>query len=168
MGLGYLYKRIKNTRTCSVAQLWQTLQLHGLLHPRLRCPSPAPRACSNSCSLSLWCHPTIFSSVVPFSSCLPSFPALGSFLISQLFASGVQSIGASALATVLPVNIQDWFPLGLTGLLFFAVQGTLHLRTLQFLKYLNKINPKYIYITNPMAFQLTGLSACFITIAVGV
>ena len=111
MGLGYLYKRIMNTRTCSVAQLWQTLQLHGLLHPRLRCPSPAPRACSNSCSLSLWCHPTIFSSVVPFSSCLPSFLASGSFLISQLFASGVQSIRASALATVLPVNIQDWLPL---------------------------------------------------------
>ena len=113
-----------NTRTCcSVAQLWPTLQLHGLLHPRLPCLSPAPRACSNSCSLSPWCHLTIFSSVVPFSSCLQSVPASGSFLMSQLFASGSQSIGASASATIFPMNIQDWLPLGLTGWISLQSKG---------------------------------------------
>ena len=74
-------------------------------------------ACSISCALSRWCHPTISSSVIPFSSCLQSFPASGSFLMNQLFTSGGQSIGASALASVLPMNIQGWFPLGLTGLI---------------------------------------------------
>ena len=85
-----------------------SLQPHGLQHARLPCPSPSPRACSNSCPLSRWCHPTISSSVVPFSSCLQSFPASGSFLMSQFFAPGGQSIGASASASVLPMNIQDW------------------------------------------------------------
>ena len=89
---------------------------HGLQHARLPCPSPTPRACSNSCPLSQWCHPTISSSVVPFSSCLQSFPASGSFPMSQLFSSGGQSIGASA-ASVLPMNIQAWFPLELNGLI---------------------------------------------------
>ena len=83
------------------------------LWPWPPCPSPPPGVCSNSRSLSQWCHPTISSSVVPFSSCLQSFPALGSFPVSKLFASGGQSIGASA--SVLPMNSQDWFPLGLTG-----------------------------------------------------
>ena len=82
---------------------------HGLQHARLPCPSPPPEACSNSCPLSQWCHPTTSSSVVPFSSCLPSFPASGSFPMSQFFISGGQSIGASASASVLPMNIQDWF-----------------------------------------------------------
>ena len=81
---------------------------HGLEHARLPCPSSTPRACSNSCPLSRWCHPTISSSAVPFSSCLQSFPASGSFLMSWLFESGGQSIGASA--SVLPMNIQDSFP----------------------------------------------------------
>ena len=81
------------------------------------CPSPTPRVYSNSCPLSQWCHPTILSSVALFSSCPQSFPASGPFLVSQLFASGGRSIGASASASVLPVNIQDWFPLGLTGLI---------------------------------------------------
>ena len=76
-----------------------------------------PRACSNSCLSSWWCHPTISSSVVPFSSCLQSFPASRSFQMSQFFASGGQSIGVSASASVLPMNIQDWFPLGWTGLI---------------------------------------------------
>ena len=76
-------------------------------HSRLPCPSPTPRACSNSCPLSRWCHPIISSSVIPFSSCLQSFPVSGSFLVSQFFASGGQSIGASASASVIPVNIQD-------------------------------------------------------------
>ena len=85
---------------------------HGLQHTRLPCPSLFSRACSNSCSLSWWCHATISSSVIPISSCLQSFPASGSFPRSQFFASGGQSIGASASASVLPMNIQDWFPLG--------------------------------------------------------
>ena len=84
---------------------------HELQHVRLPCPSPSPRACSNSCPLSLWCHPTISSSVVPFSSCPQSFPPPGSFPMSWLYTSGGQSIGDSALASVLPVNIQSWFPL---------------------------------------------------------
>ena len=91
-----------------------SLRPHGLRHARLPCPLPSPGACSNSCLLSQWCYPTISSSVVRF-SCLQSFPASGSFLMSQLFASGSQSTGASA--SVLPMNIHDWFPLGLTGLI---------------------------------------------------
>ena len=86
------------------------LQPHELQHARLPCPSPTPRACSNSCPSNQWCHPTIWSSVIPFSSCLQSFPASGSFQMSQLFASGGQSTGASASTSVLPMNIQDWFP----------------------------------------------------------
>ena len=91
------------------------LQPHGLQHARLPCPLPSPGASSNSWPLSQWCHPIILSSVVPFSSYIQSSPASGSFLMSQLFTSGGQSIGASASASVLLMNIQDWFPLGLTG-----------------------------------------------------
>ena len=101
----------------------KSLQPHRLQHTRLPCPSPTPRPCSNSCSLSQQCHPTISSSVVPFSSCLQSFPAAGSFPTSQFFASDGQSIGASASASVLPMNIQDWFPLGLTGLISLQSKG---------------------------------------------
>ena len=119
-------------RNCNSAhQLWNTtiqllilsdsLQPHGLQHARLPCPSPIPRTCSNSCSSSQWCHPTISSSVVPFSSYLPSFPASGSFPMGQFFASGSHSI--VALASVLPVNIQGWFPLGLTDLIFLQSKG---------------------------------------------
>ena len=86
----------------------------GLQHNRLPCPSLTPGACSNSCPMSWWCHPTISSSVVPF-FCLQSFPASGSFPMSQLCASSGQSIGVSASASVLPMNIQDWISLGLTG-----------------------------------------------------
>ena len=93
-----------------------SLQPHGLQHARPPCPSQSPGACSNSCPSSWWCHPAISSSVISF-SCLQSFPASGTFLTSQPFTSGGQSIGA--LALVLPVNIQDWFPLGLTGLISF-------------------------------------------------
>ena len=88
---------------------------HGLQHARFPCPG----ACSNSCPWSWWCHPTISSSVVPFSSCPKSFPASGSFPMSQFFVSGSQSIGVSASASVLPMNIQDWFPLGWTGWITF-------------------------------------------------
>ena len=91
-----------------------SLQPHGLQHARLPCPSLSHGACSDLCALSWWCHPTISSSVIP-SFCPQSFPASGSFQMSQLFASGGQSIGVSASASVLPMNIQDWFPLGWTG-----------------------------------------------------
>ena len=100
-----------------------SLQPHGLQHARAPYSSPTPRTYSNSCPLSQWCHPTISSSVVPFSSCLQSFPASGSFPMNQFFTSGGQSIGASASASVLPMNIQDWFPLGLTSLSSLQSQG---------------------------------------------
>jgi len=107
-----------------------SLQSHGVHHIRLPCPSPTPGACSNSCPSSQWCHPTISSSVVPF-SCLQSFPISGPFPISQCSASGGQVIRASASASDLPKNIQDWFPLGWTGgspwalKISLRVQGTL-------------------------------------------
>ena len=100
-----------------------SLQPHGLQHARLPCPSRTPGACSNSCPLSWWCHPTISSSVIPFSFCLQFFLASGSFRMSQFFASGGQSIGASASASVLPMNTQDWFPLGLTALISLQSKG---------------------------------------------
>ena len=93
-----------------------SLRPHGLQYTRLPCPSPTPGACSNSYPLSQWSHPTISSSVIPFSSYLQSFPASGSFPVNQLLASGGQSTGASASAPVFPMNIQDWCPLELTGL----------------------------------------------------
>ena len=95
----------------------------GLQHTRPPCSSPIPGAYSNSCPLSRWCHPTISSSVIPFSSCLQSFPASGSFQMSWFFVSGGQSIRTSASASVLPMNIQDWFPLGLTGLICMQFKG---------------------------------------------
>ena len=101
----------------SVAKSCLTLQLHGLWHTRLLCPSLSPWACSNSCPLTQWCHPTIASSVIPF-SCLKSFPASGSFLMCRHFTSSGRSIEALISASVLPLNIQDWFPLGWTGWIF--------------------------------------------------
>ena len=92
-----------------------SLGSHGLQHSRLPCPSPTHRAYSNSCPLCRWCHRTISSSVIPFSSCLQSIPTSGSFQMSQFFSSGGQSIGVSASPSVLAMNIQDWFPLGWTG-----------------------------------------------------
>ena len=109
--------------SCSVVS--DSLRPHGLQHARLPCPSSTPRAYSNSCLSSQWCHPTISSSVIPFSSCLKSFPASGSFPMSQFFASGGQNIGASASASVLSMNIQDWFPLGLIGLISLQSKGLL-------------------------------------------
>ena len=96
---------------------------HGLQHARPPCPSPTPRACSTSRPLSRWCHPTISSSVVPFSSCFQSFPASGSFSMSQFFTSDSQSIGVLASASVLPMNIQDWFSLGWTGWISLQSMG---------------------------------------------
>ena len=103
--------------------LSDSLRPHGLQHARLPCPSSIPGVCSNSCPLSRWCHPTISSSVIPFSSSfnIPSIRVF--FLVSQFFASGGQSIGASASTSVLPVNIQDWFPLRLTDLISLQSTG---------------------------------------------
>ena len=107
----------------SLSVVSNSLQPHGLQHARPPCPSPTPRVYSDSCPLSLWCHPTISSSVVPFSSCLQSFPSSGSFPMSQLFASNGQSTGVSASTYVLPMNIQDWFPLGWTGWISLQSKG---------------------------------------------
>ena len=96
---------------------------HGPQHTRLPSPSPTLGVYSNSCPSNWWCHPTISPSVIPFSSCLQSFPASRSFQMSQFFTSGGQSIGVLASASVLPMNIQDWFPLGLTGWLFLQSKG---------------------------------------------
>ena len=102
--------------------MFDSLWPHGLQHARPPCPSPTAGVNSNSCPLRRWCHPTILSSVIPFSSCPQSFTASGSFQMSQLFASGGQSIGVSA-SSVLPVNIQDWSPIGLTGLISLQSKG---------------------------------------------
>ena len=96
---------------------------HGLQHARLPCPSPTPGIYSNSCPLSRWCHLIILSSVIPFFSCLQSFPASGSFPMGQLFASGGQSIGLSASTSVLPMNIQDWWPWGLSSWISLQSKG---------------------------------------------
>ena len=105
----------------SFSVMSNSLWPHGLQHVRRPCPLPSPEACSNSCPLSWWYYPTISSSVIPFSSCLQSFP--GSFLLSWLLTSGSQSIGALASASVIPVNIQDWFPLGLAGWISLLSKG---------------------------------------------
>ena len=99
------------------------LQPHGRKHARLPCPSPAPGVYPNLSPLSQWCHPTISSSAVPFSLCLQSFLASGSFQMSQFCTSGGQSIGVLALASILPINIQNWFPSGLTGLISLQTKG---------------------------------------------
>ena len=100
-----------------------SLQPHGLEHTRPPCPSATPGVYSNSCPLNQWCHPTISSSVVPFSSCPQSFPKSGSFQESQFFKSGGQSVGVSASASVLPMNIQDWSPLGWIGWISLQSKG---------------------------------------------
>ena len=119
----FFEKHIQNSvNQFSRSVVSDSLWPHGLQHSRLPCPSPTPGAYSNSCPSCRWCHPTISSSVVPF-SCPQSFPASGSFQMSQLFTSGGQSIGVSPLAPVLPMNIQDWFPLGLTGWISLQFKG---------------------------------------------
>ena len=107
--------------SCSVVA--DSLRPHGLQHARPPCPSSTPRAYSNSCPLSQWCHPTISSSVVPFSSCPQSFPASGSFQMSHLFASGGQSIGVSVSISVLPMKTQDWSPSRWTGWISLPSKG---------------------------------------------
>ena len=113
---------IISTVQFSHSDMSNTLQPHGLQHTRLPCPSPTPKACSNSCPLIQWCHPTSSSSVIPF-SCLQSFPESGFFQTSQFFTSGGQSIGVSASASVLPMNIKDWSPLGWTGWISLQSKG---------------------------------------------
>ena len=100
-----------------------SLQTRGLQQARLPCPSPTHKACSNSCPLSQWCHPITSSSVGPFFSCLQFYPGSGSFPMSQFFTSGGQNIGVSASVSVLPMNIQDWSPLGWTGWIFLQSKG---------------------------------------------
>ena len=112
---------IFSVQSLSHVQLFATPRT--IAHPRLPCPSPMPGVYLNSCPSSQWCHPTISSSVIPFPSHLQSFPASGSFQISQFFTSGGQSIGVSASASVLPVSIQDWFPLRLTGWISLQSKG---------------------------------------------
>ena len=107
----------------SLSRVSGPLRTDGPQHTRLLCPSPSVGVCSNSCPLSWWCHPTILSSVTLVSSYLQSFPASESFPVGQFFASGGQSIGASASASVLPMNTQDWFPLGLTGVFSLLSTG---------------------------------------------
>ena len=113
------FNSVQFSRSVMSDPLW----LHELQHSRPPFPSPTPRVYPNSCPSSLWCHPTISSSVVPFSFCPQSFPASGSFQMNQLFASGGQSIGVSASTSVLPMNIQDWTPLGWTGWINLQSKG---------------------------------------------
>ena len=113
------YQLVQFSRSVMSDSLWP----HGPQHARPPCPSPTPRVYQNSCPLSRWCHLTISAFVVPFSSCLQSFPTTGSFQMSQLFPSGGQNTGVSALASVLPMNTQDWFPLRWTGWISLQSKG---------------------------------------------
>ena len=130
--------------SCSVVS--DSLQPHGVQHTRLCCPSPASRTYSNSCSSSQCHHSTISSSVVPFSSCLLSFPASGSFQMSQFFASGGPSIGVSASASVLPMTMQDWFPLGLTGLISLQSKGLSRVFVKPQFKTINSSALSFLYV----------------------
>ena len=121
LGSGYGYFSTSAQFSHSVVS--DSLRPQGLQHARLPCPSPSPGAYSNSCPSSQWCHPTISSCVIPFSSCLQSFPASGSFPMSQFFPSGGQGIGVSASASVFPMNIQDWSPLEWTGWISLQSKG---------------------------------------------
>ena len=114
------FTSVSSVQSLSRVRLFAT---HGLQHARPPCPSATPGVSSNSCPLSRWCHPTVSSSVVPFSSHLQSFPASGSFPMSQFFTSGGQNTGVSASASVLPINIQDWFSLWLTGWISLQFKG---------------------------------------------
>ena len=125
--------------SCSVVS--NSLQHHGLQYSRLLCPSLAPGVCSNSCPLSLWCYPTISSSVIPFSSSLQCLPASGSFPMGCLFASSGQSIEASASVSVFSMNIQGWFPLGLTGLISLLFKGVFRVFSSTTVILINSFNP---------------------------
>ena len=128
---------------------------YGLHHTRPPCPSPTPGVYSNSCPLSWWCHPTILSSVVPFSSSLQSFPASGSFQISQFFASGGQSIGVSASTSVLPMDIQDWFPLGWIGGISLQSKGHSRVFSKQQFKSINSSVLSFLYTPTLTSYMTT-------------
>ena len=134
---------------CSVqfghSVVFDSLWSQRLQHPRLPCPSLTPAACSNSCPSSRRCHPTISSSVTPFSSCLQSFPASGSFQMSQSFLSGGQRIGVSASASVLPMNTQDWSPLGWTGLISLLSKGISRIFSTPQFKSINSLALSFLY-----------------------
>ena len=132
--------------SCSVG--WDSLQPHELQDARPPCLSPTPGAYPNSCTLSWWCHPTISSSVVPFSSCPQSFPASGSFQMSQLFASGGQSIGVSASTSVLPMNSQDWSPLKWTGWISLQSKGLSRVFSNTQFKSVNSLALSFLYSPN--------------------
>ena len=120
---GILNSKVQSNSQFSRSDVSDSLRSHGLQHTRPPCPSSTPGVYSNSCPLSWWCHPTISSSVGPFSFCPQSFPASGSFQMSQFFASGGQSTGVLASTSVLPMNIQDWFPLGWTSWISLLSKG---------------------------------------------
>ena len=124
--------------------------------PRLPCPSPTPGVYPNSCPLSQWCHPTISSSVVPFSSHLQSFLASGSFQMNQLFASGGQSIGVSASTSVLPMNTQDWSPLGWTGWISLQSKGLSRVFCNTTFKSINPLTFSFLYIQLSHLYMTTG------------
>ena len=134
---------------------------HGLQQARLSCPSPTPRACSNSCPSSRWSHPTISSSVISVSSCLQSCSASESLPVSEFFASGDQSIGASALALVLPVNIQAWFPLGLTGLISLQSKGLQESSLTPQFKSINSSVLSFLYGSALISFVSKTMSLLF-------
>ena len=138
-----------------------SLRPHEPEHVRSPCPSPTPGVHPNSCPLSQWCHPTISSSVVPF-SCPQSFPASGSFQMSQLFASGGQSIGVSASASVLPMNIQDWFPLGWTGWISLQSKGLSRVFSNTTFKSINSSALSFLYSPTLTSIHATYLSAQFL------
>ena len=143
---------VKLSAQFSRSVMYYSLQPHGLQHTRLTCPSPTPGACSNLSSLSQWCHPTILSSVFPF-SCLQSFSKSESFPMSQFFTSGGQSIGVSASTSVLPTDIQDWFALELSGwisLQFKGLSRVLSSTTIQKHQFFNiqLYGPTFTYIHN--------------------
>ena len=139
----------------SDAVLSNSLRPHGLQHVRPSCPSPIPGVYSNSCPLSWWCHPTISSSVVPFSSCHQSFPASRSFQMSQLFASDGQTIGVSASASVLPMNIQDLFPLGWAGWIFLQSIGLSRV-------FSSTTVPKHQELMVKYSIEITWLRKCYL------
>ena len=133
-----------------------SLRPHGLQHTRLLCPSPTPGVYPNLCPLSQWCHPTISSSIIPFSSRLQSFPASGSFQMSQLFASGGQSIGVSASTSVLPMNTQDWSPLGWTGWIFLQSKGLSRVFSNTWFKSVNSSAVSFLYSPTLTSYMTTG------------
>ena len=161
---------IKASVQFSHSVVYDSLRPHGLQHTRPPCPSPTPRVYSNSCPLCRWCHPTILSSVVPFSSHLQSFPASRSFQISQFFESGGQSIGVSASASVLPKNIQDWFPLGCTGWISLLSKDSQESSPTPQFKSINSLALSFLYspILTSIEFNILILSIIFVLVYLGI